>query len=181
MRFFSFVLLLVAAVGSRSETAVDVFGNIFDSCLKFGSFSCVKPKFLKFLSDSLKNDRIVLTEDLSIEKNEGRVTSDWQVSTFRLEPSYLDDTSLICPLMIPVSFHSHHRSVGSARRWCHVEEGKAQVHDARENRQFLEFSRAQGEIAKGNRHGGSFSFRSKLPVRQRTWATYRSTLRDEKR
>ncbi|KAK6618660.1 hypothetical protein RUM43_013051 [Polyplax serrata] len=78
MRFFSFVLLLVAAVGGRSETAVDVFGNIFDSCLKFGSFSCVKPKFLKFLSDSLKNDRIVLTEDLSIEKTEGRVTSDWQ-------------------------------------------------------------------------------------------------------
>lgn len=54
-----------AADGS-SLTAVDLLQNIYNECLQEGSFSCVKPKVLAFLSTSMAKDKIRLTRDLTI-------------------------------------------------------------------------------------------------------------------
>ncbi|PSN43132.1 hypothetical protein C0J52_17083 [Blattella germanica] len=55
--------------------ATDVVKNIVVECVQQGSFSCVKSKMLSFLSKVAKNDKIMLTNDLSIEKT-GRVMND---------------------------------------------------------------------------------------------------------
>ncbi|EEB18003.1 conserved hypothetical protein [Pediculus humanus corporis] len=67
-----FYVAIVTCQEAEETTAVDVVGNVFESCVQYGSLSCVKPKFLKFLRESLKNDRIPLTDNLSIEKNGGK-------------------------------------------------------------------------------------------------------------
>lgn len=51
-------------------TAVDLLQNIYQECVHTGSFSCVKPKVLAFLSTSMSNDKIRLTRDLSIVNSE---------------------------------------------------------------------------------------------------------------
>jgi hypothetical protein len=58
-------------VSSRSwsdTTATDVLKKIYEECLRYGSFACVKPKVLSFLSTAVKKDKILLTDDLIIEK-----------------------------------------------------------------------------------------------------------------
>jgi hypothetical protein len=54
--------------GWSQTTASDVLKKIFDECVQHGSFACVKPKVLSFLSAAVKNDKILLTDDLVIEK-----------------------------------------------------------------------------------------------------------------
>lgn len=53
-------------------TASGVLKRIYDECVQHGSFACVKPKVLSFLSAAVKQDKIFLTDDLVIEKA-GRV------------------------------------------------------------------------------------------------------------
>lgn len=61
---------------SWSETsATDVLKKIYDECVRHGSFACVKPKVLSFLSSAVKRDKILLTDDLVIEKT-GRIMKD---------------------------------------------------------------------------------------------------------
>ncbi|CAG2054127.1 unnamed protein product [Timema podura] len=50
------------------STAADVIKRIYKECVQQGSFSCIKPKVLSFLSSAVKKDKILLTEDLVIEK-----------------------------------------------------------------------------------------------------------------
>jgi hypothetical protein len=59
--------------GWYQATASDVLKKIFDECVQHGSFACVKPKVLSFLSAAVKKDKILLTDDLVIEKT-GRMT-----------------------------------------------------------------------------------------------------------
>lgn len=77
MRAAVLVLFIVTAgwCDDTAPTAVGVLENIYSSCLHEGSVSCVKPKFLSFLSSSLKKDKILITEDLAIVGN-GRFMND---------------------------------------------------------------------------------------------------------
>ena len=81
MRPLILVLLAAAIANCENEesrslpTAAEVVSNIYDSCVQYGSFSCIKPKVLGFLSQSMKKDRIALTEDMAIVNN-GRYASD---------------------------------------------------------------------------------------------------------
>jgi len=54
--------------GWSQTTASDVLKKIYDECIQHGSFACVKPKVLSFLSAAVKKDKILLTDDLVIEK-----------------------------------------------------------------------------------------------------------------
>ncbi|XP_069679315.1 uncharacterized protein [Periplaneta americana] len=49
-------------------SAADMIKRAYVECVQYGSFTCVKPKVLSFLSAAAKKDRIMLTEDLIIEK-----------------------------------------------------------------------------------------------------------------
>lgn len=81
MRPLILVLLAAAFVNCENEssrslpTAAEVVSNIYDSCLQYGSFSCIKPKVLGYLSSALKRDKISITEDMAIVNN-GRYASD---------------------------------------------------------------------------------------------------------
>jgi hypothetical protein len=63
--------------GWSQTTATGVLKKIYDECVQHGSFACVKPKVLSFLSAVVKQDKILLTDDLVIEKT-GRVTEDYE-------------------------------------------------------------------------------------------------------
>ncbi|CAH0388539.1 unnamed protein product [Bemisia tabaci] len=52
----------------EGATALDMVRSMYDECLSEGSFSCVKPKILAFLSASSDKENIRLTRDLSIVK-----------------------------------------------------------------------------------------------------------------
>jgi hypothetical protein len=61
--------------GWSETSATDVLKKIYDECVQHGSFACVKPKVLSFLSAAVKKDKILLTDDLVIEKT-GRIMKD---------------------------------------------------------------------------------------------------------
>lgn len=61
-------------------TAADLLQRIYDTCLQEGDFSCVKPKVLAFLSNSVSQDKIRISRDLSIVRREGAVDEPQQVS-----------------------------------------------------------------------------------------------------
>lgn len=63
--------------GWSQTTASDVLKKIYDECVQHGSFACVKPKVLSFLSEAVKKDKILLTDDLVIEKT-GRRTETYE-------------------------------------------------------------------------------------------------------
>lgn len=63
--------------GWSQKTASDVLKKIYDECVQHGSFACVKPKVLSFLSVAVKKDKILLTDDLVIEKT-GRMTETYE-------------------------------------------------------------------------------------------------------
>ena len=63
--------------GWSQTTASDVLKKIYDECVQHGSFACVKPKVLSFLSAAVKKDKILLTDDLVIEKT-GRRTETYE-------------------------------------------------------------------------------------------------------
>jgi hypothetical protein len=63
--------------GWSQTTASDVLKKIYDECVQRGSFACVKPKVLSFLSAAVKKDKILLTDDLVIEKT-GRMTETYE-------------------------------------------------------------------------------------------------------
>ena len=63
--------------GWSQMMASDVLKNIYDECVQHGSFACVKPKVLSFLSAAVKKDKIMLTDDLVIEKT-GRRTETYE-------------------------------------------------------------------------------------------------------
>lgn len=52
----------------EQDTVVDAVKRIYSECVQLGSFACIKPKLLAFLSKSLKKDTIFLTRDLAIER-----------------------------------------------------------------------------------------------------------------
>jgi hypothetical protein len=54
--------------GWSETSATDVLKKIYEECVRHGSFACVKPKVLSFLSAAVKKDKILLTDDLVIEK-----------------------------------------------------------------------------------------------------------------
>lgn len=61
--------------GWSDTTAMDVLKKIYEECVRHGSFACVKPKVLSFLSTAVNKDTVMLTDDLIIEKT-GRVMED---------------------------------------------------------------------------------------------------------
>jgi hypothetical protein len=61
--------------GWSDTTAMDVLKKIYEECVRHGSFACVKPKVLSFLSTAVKKDKVMLTDDLIVEKT-GRVMKD---------------------------------------------------------------------------------------------------------
>jgi hypothetical protein len=61
--------------GWSDTTAMDILKKMYEECVQHGSFACVKPKVLAFLSSALKKDKFMLTDDLIIEKT-GRVMKD---------------------------------------------------------------------------------------------------------
>jgi hypothetical protein len=65
----------VSSRGWSETSATDVLKKIYDECVQHGSFACVKPKVLSFLSAAVKKDKILLTDDLVIE-NTGRIMKD---------------------------------------------------------------------------------------------------------
>ena len=65
------------STGWSQTTASDVLKKIYDECVQHGSFACVKPKVLSFLSAAVKKDKIMLTDDLVIEKT-GRRTETYE-------------------------------------------------------------------------------------------------------
>jgi len=67
----------VSSRGWSQMTASDVLKRIYDECVQHGSFACVKPKVLSFLSAAVKKDKILLTDDLVIEKT-GRRTESYE-------------------------------------------------------------------------------------------------------
>jgi hypothetical protein len=62
----------ISARGWSETSATDVLKKIYNECVRYGSFACVKPKVLSFLSAAVKKDKILLTGDLVIEKT-GRI------------------------------------------------------------------------------------------------------------
>jgi hypothetical protein len=70
----------ISSRGWSDTSATDVFKKIYGECVQHGSFACVKPKVLSFLSAAVKKDKIFLTDDLVIEKT-GRIMKD----TYRFE------------------------------------------------------------------------------------------------
>ena len=67
----------VSSRGWYQMTASDVLKKIYDECVQHGSFACVKPKVLSFLSAAVKKDKVLLTDDLVIEKT-GRRTETYE-------------------------------------------------------------------------------------------------------
>jgi hypothetical protein len=65
----------ISSRGWSETTATDVLKKIYDDCVQHGSFACVKPKVLSFLSAAVKKEKILLTDDLVIEKA-GRIMKD---------------------------------------------------------------------------------------------------------
>jgi hypothetical protein len=63
--------------GWSQTTASDVLKKIYDEFVQHGSFACVKPKVLSFLSAAVKKNKILLTDDLVIEKT-GRRTETYE-------------------------------------------------------------------------------------------------------
>ena len=63
--------------GWSQTTASDVLRKIYDECVQHGSFACVKPKVLSFLSAAVKKDKILLSDDLVIEKTR-RITEAYE-------------------------------------------------------------------------------------------------------
>lgn len=61
---------LASSRGWSQATAADILKRIYDECVQHGSFACVKPKVLSFLSAVVKKDKILLTDDLVIEKTD---------------------------------------------------------------------------------------------------------------
>lgn len=65
----------ISGRGWSETSATDVLKKIYDECIQHGSFACVKPKVLSFLSAAVKKDKVLLTDDLVIEKT-GRIMKD---------------------------------------------------------------------------------------------------------
>lgn len=71
MKFFFVIFVIVAAASAhRDESAVETLQDIYYSCLKDLSISCVKPKALQWISDVSNNEQIKITEDLLIVKKD---------------------------------------------------------------------------------------------------------------
>jgi len=90
----------VSSRGWSQMTASDVLKRIYDECVQHGSFACVKPKVLSFLSAAVKKDKILLTDDLVIEKT-GRRTETYEFE----EPQQVGSAS------------SHYVYIYTAWRW----------------------------------------------------------------
>jgi len=65
----------ISGRGWTETTGTDLLKKIYNECVQHGSLACVKPKVLSFLSTAVKKDKIMLTDDLVIEKR-GRVMED---------------------------------------------------------------------------------------------------------
>ncbi|XP_014475669.1 PREDICTED: uncharacterized protein LOC106744990 [Dinoponera quadriceps] len=65
------VTLLATLIGAqRTDTTVGVLQKIYHRCADSESMlSCVKPKVLAYLTDAVKQDRLVITEDLAVVKS----------------------------------------------------------------------------------------------------------------
>ncbi|KAI4491524.1 hypothetical protein M0804_002916 [Polistes exclamans] len=69
---FAYTLTLLVALGQAQNvpTTAEVLTNIYYRCADSKSMlSCVKPKVLSYLSDAAKQEKLAITEDLSIIKS----------------------------------------------------------------------------------------------------------------
>lgn len=65
-----FVHLTLIVIASASPSAVDLVQDIYKTCLKELSISCVKPKSLSWLSKVSNDPVIQITENLMIVKKD---------------------------------------------------------------------------------------------------------------
>ncbi|KAG6795098.1 hypothetical protein HZU73_09548 [Apis mellifera caucasica] len=66
----SLALMAALANAQRAETTVDALRHIYYRCIDNESMlSCAKPKVLAYLSQAAKQDRLAITEDLSLVKS----------------------------------------------------------------------------------------------------------------
>ncbi|XP_072750332.1 uncharacterized protein Osi18 [Anoplolepis gracilipes] len=68
--FVSVALLATLTGAQQTETTVNVLQKIYHRCADSESMlSCVKPKVLAYLTDAVKQDRLAITEDLTLVKS----------------------------------------------------------------------------------------------------------------
>jgi len=76
------VLALVASASvvscDSSPSAADVLFSAYESCVRYGSFACVKPKLLAFLGDALGKDTVKITRDLTVVRTSDAHVNDVQ-------------------------------------------------------------------------------------------------------
>lgn len=70
-RFAVLFVMALAATGALSQapvqqSATDLAFDMYRSCLKDFSTSCVQPKAMRWFNEALKQDRIAITDNLSI-------------------------------------------------------------------------------------------------------------------
>lgn len=65
-----FILAVLVSSAYAELSAVDVVQDIYHSCVSQLSISCVKPKALQWLKSVSDKDKIKITGDLLIVKNE---------------------------------------------------------------------------------------------------------------
>ncbi|KAK5644655.1 hypothetical protein RI129_005955 [Pyrocoelia pectoralis] len=64
------IITIILGVTYAQPSALEVFQDIYHACLKDFSFSCVKPKSLKWLNNVANEPVIRITEDLEIVKKD---------------------------------------------------------------------------------------------------------------
>lgn len=66
-----------AAAQASEQSATDLAFDMYHSCLKDFSTSCVQPKAMRWFSEALRKDEIVITDKLSIVRT-GTINDDQQ-------------------------------------------------------------------------------------------------------
>jgi hypothetical protein len=73
MRTFLIALCLVTlchqSINAEETSAASLISDIYNTCLSQYSTSCVKPKALSWISHAVNQDKIKITEELSIIRN----------------------------------------------------------------------------------------------------------------